>query len=60
MLIENIITESAAVELAKKLPSLRKHDYDTIDKLMQGIASKHQITDKALHDLFVKKLQIIG
>lgn len=47
--------ESAANELAKKLPSLAKHDYDTIDKLMTKIASKHRITGKALHDLFVRK-----
>ena len=55
MLTEHIIIESAALELAKRLPSLQKHDYDTIDKLMQNIASKHRITGKALHDLFVKK-----
>ena len=47
--------ESAASELAKKLPSLEKHDYNTIDKLMRKIASKHRITGKALHDLFVKE-----
>jgi hypothetical protein len=50
-----IIVESAASELAKKLPSLRKHNYDTIDKLMRDIANKHSITGKALHNLFVKK-----
>ena len=33
--------ESAASELAKKLPSLEKHDYNTIDKLMKNIAKKH-------------------
>ena len=47
--------ESAASELAKKLPSLEKHDYNTIDKLMRNIAKKHQITGDALHDLFVRK-----
>jgi hypothetical protein len=47
--------ESAATELARKLPSLEKHDYNTIDKLMRGIAKKHRITGKALHDLFVKE-----
>mgnify|MGYP003660803571 CR=1 FL=1 len=54
--------ESAASELAKKLPSLEKHDYNTIDKLMRKIASNHRITGKALHDLFVKKYQprIVG
>lgn len=55
MIFENVILESAASELAKKLPSLRKHDYDTIDRLMQGIAKKHKITGKALHNLFVHK-----
>ena len=47
--------ESAANELAKKLPSLEKHDYNTIDKLMKKIAKKHRITGDALHDLFVRK-----
>jgi hypothetical protein len=55
MLIESIILESAATELAKKLPSLRKHDYDTIDKLMRSIAKKHRITGEVLHKLFVHK-----
>jgi hypothetical protein len=57
MLTENIITESAAMELAKRLPSLQKHDYNTIDKLMRDVASKHRITGKALHDLFVHKFK---
>ena len=43
---------SDSFKLAKKLPSLAKHDYDTIDKLMQNVASKHHINGKALHDLF--------
>jgi len=43
----DFITESAATELAKKLPSLEKHDYNTIDKLMRGVAKKHSITGKA-------------
>ena len=55
MLTEHIIIESAALELAKRLPSLQKHNYNTIDQLMRQIASKHRITGKALHDLFVKK-----
>lgn len=49
------ISEAPEVELAKKLPSLSKHNYDTIDKLMQKISKKHKITGKILHDLFVKK-----
>lgn len=49
------INEAPAIELAKRLPSLQKHDYNTIDQLMRGIAKKHKITGKALHDLFVNK-----
>ena len=55
MLSTQFISESAAKELARKLPSLAKHDYNTIDKLMQKIAQKHKITGDVLHDLFVKK-----
>lgn len=47
--------ESPEIELAKKLPSLAKHDYNTIDQLMRKISKKHKITGKALHDLFIKK-----
>lgn len=57
MLGNEIILESAVTELTKKLPSLAKHDYDTIDKLMRKIAKKHHITGKALHDLFCKKFK---
>ena len=49
------VNESPEIELAKRLPSLAKHDYNTIDKLMSDIAKKHSITGKALNDLFVKK-----
>lgn len=44
----------AAKELAKKLPSLAKHDYNTIDMLMKEISKKHRITGKALHDIFLR------
>jgi hypothetical protein len=57
MLTKHIIVESAAIELSKRLPSLQKYDYSSIDKLMQNIASKHRITGKALHDLFVHKFK---
>jgi len=57
MRASELITESAVMELAKELPSLAKHDYDTIDKLMRKIAKKHSITGKALHNLFVKKFK---
>ena len=52
---KDIIIESAASELAKRLPTLAKHDYDTIDRLMRQISKKHHITSHALHDLFIKK-----
>lgn len=55
MKLQTIIVETAASELAKRLPSLEKHDYNTIDKLMQKIAKKHRITGNLLHDLFVKR-----
>ena len=55
MIGDEIILESAARELAKKLPSLAKHDYAAIDNLMRDIAKKHHITGKAVHDLFVKQ-----
>lgn len=49
------VNESPEVELAKRLPSLSKHDYNTIDDLMRKVAKKHKISAKALHDLFQKK-----
>jgi len=55
MRASHFIVEAAASELAKRLPSLSKHDYNTIDDLMRKVAAKHRITSDALHDLFVKK-----
>jgi predicted transcriptional regulator len=55
MRFKEVLSESAVTELANKLPSLEKHDYNTIDTLMKRVAKKHSITDQALHDLFVKK-----
>ena len=55
MRFRDITTESALNDLVKELPSLAKHDYDTIDKLVRNIAKKHSITDKALEALFRKK-----
>jgi hypothetical protein len=49
------VNESPEVELAKRLPSLAKHDYNTIDDLMRQVAKKHKITARALSDLFKKK-----
>lgn len=49
------LVESPEIELAKKLPSLAKHDYNTIDRLMKSVAKRHHITSELLHDKFVKK-----
>ena len=53
MRAHQFIVESAATELASALPGLKKHDYDTIDRLMHRIAKKHRITGDGLHDQFV-------
>jgi hypothetical protein len=47
--------ESAADELKRKLPSLTRTDYTTIDKLMRRIGRRHHISGRKLHDLFVSK-----
>lgn len=51
------INESAADELKRQLPNLKKTDYDTIDGLMKKISSKHKITGQKLHDMFVAKFR---
>jgi hypothetical protein len=51
------VHESPESELAKRLPSLSKHNYNTIDKLMRQISKRHKITGKALHNLFVKRFK---
>lgn len=57
MRYNEILCESAVTELKDKLPSLSKHDYNTIDKLMRNISKKHKISANALHDIFVKKFK---
>lgn len=52
---EPSIEESAADELKRELPSLRKTDYDTIDRLMKRISKRHRISGDKLHDMFVRK-----
>jgi hypothetical protein len=47
--------ESPEVELAKRLPSLAKHNYNTIEVLMRKVAKKHKISASALDKLFHKK-----
>ena len=55
MITESFVGETAVMELYKKLPSLSKHNYNTIDKLLRMIAQKHEMNHDALNDLFVKK-----
>jgi hypothetical protein len=55
MRYNEFIFESAASELAEKLPSLKKYDYSTIDKLMKRVSARHNIDGKKLHDMFVSK-----
>lgn len=55
MRANQFLPESAADELAKKLPTLKKHDYNAIDALMQDISFRHKLTGERLHDLFVSK-----
>jgi hypothetical protein len=47
--------ESPEHELAKKLPSLSKHDYNTIDQLIRKIAKRHHMTSELLHNKFKRK-----
>jgi hypothetical protein len=49
------ITESAVDELVKKLPSLEKHNYSTIDSVVRRVAAKHRINRNLLSDLFARK-----
>jgi hypothetical protein len=49
--------ESAVEELVRELPSLAKHKYDTLDKLMRKVASKHKLSHKALEKLFQQKFK---
>lgn len=55
MLYESVILESAVADLVRKLPSLHKHDYDTIDDLVRRVARKHRIASHALEKLFTYK-----
>ena len=49
------VKEEHVSELEDGLKNLNKHDYNTIDGLMQSIAKKHDITGKELHDEFKSK-----
>lgn len=47
--------ESAIDDLVKELPSLAKHKYDTMDRLLKKVAAKHKISGRALERLFANK-----
>jgi predicted kinase len=49
------IKENYVKELEKGLTKLNSHSYESIDKLMQSISKKHEITGKILHDEFKDK-----
>jgi len=51
---QDFVHKVAVKELTKKLPSLAKHDYNTIDTLMKSVAKKHRISHHVLHDVFLQ------
>jgi len=53
----NELSESPELDLAKRLPSLHKHDYTVIDDLVRKVAYKHKITHRALENLFKQKFR---
>lgn len=55
MRAESFIQESAVKELADKLPTLKRTDYDAIDRLMKRIGIKHSLSSRKLHTMFVSK-----
>lgn len=55
MRAKHFITESALADLERHLPSHIKHGHNALDELMHKIATRHNITTDALHDLFKRK-----
>ncbi len=55
MRAKHFITESALADLERHLPSHIKHGHNALDDLMHKIASRHNLTTDALHDLFKRK-----
>jgi hypothetical protein len=49
------VYEGAVDELRKRLPSLKKHNLTTIERLVKSISIKHKINQHALERLFSKK-----
>jgi hypothetical protein len=49
------LEESAVDDLKNRLPKLKDKSYNNIDRLMQHVCTRHKITGKKLHDMFVSK-----
>lgn len=49
------IEESAVDDLKNRLPKLKDKSYNNVDRLMQHVCTRHKITGKKLHDMFVSK-----
>lgn len=55
MRAKDFVNEGPELELARRLPTLRKHNYTTIDDLVRKVSARHQMTHNALEKLFTKK-----
>lgn len=49
------LTENPEIELANRLPSLKNKDRTTISDLIDRVAHRHRLSNKALHKLFIRK-----
>jgi len=52
---DDIILQAALNEFERRLPSLKKHRLNTIDKLVRDVSQKHKIHHRALKDIFTDK-----
>lgn len=55
MRARHFVTISPINELANELPSLTKHDYNTIDQLVREISKRHNVSPRVLNTLFTKQ-----
>ena len=55
MRAKDFVNEGPELELARRLPTLRKHNYTTIDDLVRKVSARHKMTHNALEKLFTKK-----
>jgi len=54
---EELLNESAINDLVKRLPSLEKHDYNALDKVVRHVANKHGLSTEAIQELFKQKFK---